>query len=80
MADRQRIRVGRSCTYFPTAAEESAGGGSGPFPATISDVLAAGTVNLMVVEPDGTLIAKTAVSRGQSAGQFDLIGLGPKAP
>jgi hypothetical protein len=46
----------------------------------VGAVLSNGTANLHVIEYDGTVIAKTGVSRGERAGEFEVIGLGPKAP
>lgn len=72
---RARVRKGREVAYFPTSSEESDGGGSGPFPAKITQVKSDGSVNLIVFEPDGSTIAKSDVKRGQQVGQFGLTGL-----
>ena len=78
MTDRSRTRVGREVRYFPTAAEETAGGGAGPFPAKIAKINADGTANLTIYEPDGTLLAKTDVQRGQRVGRYSILS-GPAA-
>jgi len=77
MADRQRIRVGREVTYRPTDAEATTGNGSAgdEWYGKITRVLANGTVNLHVLEADGTTLALTGVSQGARKGQFDLRGL-----
>lgn len=83
MTDRSRIRVGRKVTYFPTAAEATAGGGvaGDSWTATITDVLADGTVNLNVLEADGGILAVTAVSKGTGAGTFNpIFGVAGRAP
>lgn len=77
MTDRTRFRVGRDVTYRPTDAEATTGGGSAgdDWPAKITATNADGTVNLHVLEADGTTIAKTDVGQGQGKGQFDFRGL-----
>ena len=77
MAIRNRLRVGRLVRYIPTAAEISAGGGGTSYPATISLVNRNGTVNLSVIEADGTLIAKTGVAQTSRAGGFAFEGVLP---
>ena len=76
MANRQRIRVGREVSYFPTDAEATAGGGSAgdSWFARIALVAQDGSANLNVVQSDGTELAVVAAARGQSKGQFDLTG------
>lgn len=76
MSDRQRIRVGRAATYFPTDAEATAGGGSAgdQWAAIITRVLSDGAVNLTVFEADGTLLAKTNVEEGGRKGSFAVVG------
>lgn len=77
MVSRNRIRVGRLVRYIPTAAEITAGGGGTSYPATISLVNRNGTVNLSVIEADGTLIAKTGVAQTSRAGGFVFEGVLP---
>ena len=80
--NRAAVRVGRSVVYRPTDAEASTGGDNAgaTWKAWITRVLANGTVNLHVLEGDGTTIAKTGVSRGERKGEFQTIGLGPESP
>ena len=77
MADRQRIRVGREATYFPTDAEAAAV--SDPdgvqWPCTLAKVNPDGTVNLEALRGNGTPLAVTDVARGQRKGEFELRGL-----
>lgn len=77
MTDRTRFRVGRDVTYRPTDAEASTGNGSvgDEWRATITATNSDGTVNLHVLEADGTTIAVADVVRGQGKGQFDFRGL-----
>jgi hypothetical protein len=77
MADRNRIRVGRGVTYFPSDVEAAAGNGNAgdQWAATITAVNPDGSANLNVLEADGGMLAKTDVSRGQQKGQFDVRGL-----
>ena len=81
MTDRQRIRVGRDVSYFPTDVEAAAGGAENgaTWPAKITDVASDGSVNLFVYETDGGTIPLTGISRGQTKGTFDLLGTGPQA-
>jgi hypothetical protein len=79
MADRSRVVVGREVAYFPTTAEAAGGGGGTVWPAIVSDVQRAGTVNLGVTKADGSHLAKLAVSRGQTGGTFDLRGIAGRA-
>ena len=74
MANRARVRVGRTVTYLPTDAEASTGNGNAgdEWPATITAVALDGTVNLSVHEADGGFIAKLAVAQGEQKGQFTL--------
>jgi hypothetical protein len=76
MADRQRIRVGRDVSYFPTDAEASAGGGEAgdTWFARIAKVNADGSVNLNVIQGDGSELALTDIARGQRKGTFGLRG------
>jgi hypothetical protein len=69
---RNRLRVGRQVTYFPTDTEASTGNGSAgdQWPATITKVNSDGTVNLSVHEADGGFIAKTSVVKGVGKGTF----------
>lgn len=80
MSDRQRVRVGRDVTYYPTDSEASTGNGAAgdAWSARITNVNSDGTVNLAVFEADGGLIAKTDVERGGKKGQYDLLA-GPDA-
>lgn len=71
--NRARVRAGRKVRYFPTSAEETAGGGTGPFFGQITKVNADGTVNLQVLEPDGTSLAKTSVERKERVGGYSLL-------
>lgn len=77
MADRQRVRVGREGAYYPTDAEAATGGGASgdAWSARIVNVNLDGTVNLAVFEADGTMLAKTSVSQGNSPGTFSLHDL-----
>jgi hypothetical protein len=74
---RERQRVGRKVTYFPTDAEAVAGGGTegDQWPATISDNNNDGSANLHVVEADGGTIALTSIAQGQRKGEWDFRGL-----
>jgi hypothetical protein len=76
MADRQRIRVGREVSYFPTDAEAAAvGDGEGTtWPATIAKVNSDGSASLQAVRGDGTDLALVAVAQGQGKGTFGLHG------
>ncbi len=76
MADRQRVRVGRGVTYFPTDAEASAGGSDdgAAWIATIGGVNSDGSVNLNAIRGDGTELAFTDIPRGIRKGEFDLTG------
>jgi len=73
--NRARVRVGRHVTYFPTDAEATAGGGNAGdrWPAVIADVNSTGTADMTVFRANGTTLAKTAVSRGQIKGTFDVL-------
>lgn len=74
MANRARIRVGATVAYLPTNAEATTGNGAAGdrWNAVVTAVLPTGKVNLMVNEADGTLIAKTSVSKGESKGSFSF--------
>lgn len=80
MSDRQRVRVGRDVTYYPTDSEASTGGGNDgdAWTARITAVNNDGTVNLCVFEADGGVLAKTDVEQGGRKGQYDLLA-GPDA-
>ena len=81
MADRSRLRVGRRVTYFPTAAQQAAGGGGEQWSATITAVNADGSVNLNALEADGGILAVTSVAKGTTAGTFaPVLGLAGRAP
>lgn len=76
MANRQRVRVGREVSYFPTDAEASTGGDAAgvTWPATLAKVFADGTVNLNALQGDGVRLDVTGVAQGQRKGEFDLRG------
>lgn len=83
MANRSRVRVGRKVTYFPTDAEATTGGGAAgdQWDATITAVNSDDTVNLHVLEADGTVIAKTSVAKGTGKGAYHpTFGLAGRAP
>jgi hypothetical protein len=76
MADRQRVRVGRGVTYFPTDVEAAAAGddNGASWPATIAKVLPDGTANLRILSGDGAADPVLGVARGIRKGEFDLTG------
>lgn len=82
MADRQRVRVGRTVTYQPTDAEASAGSDAAGalWPAVITLVNAqTGAVNLIVFRGSGVALAKTNVAQGSQKGAYSTRGLASAA-
>jgi hypothetical protein len=71
--------VGRTVRYFPTDAEAAAGGDTAgaAWDATIVKVNRDGTVNLHVLEGDGTTIAKTNVTQSDRKGGYAFRGVLP---
>ena len=78
MADRQRVRVGRDVTYFPTDAQVAAVTGTNgeAWSAKIAKVSTT-SVRLNATRSDGSVLALTSIAQGQRKGTYSLAVVNP---